>query len=109
MCAAPLHERDFKQSHTCARDRSTDPLNIRDIRIPADDPRSCDGNADAASAPLASDDPAEHVELTFRALPSSIPASIRVRRLLKIALRSLDLRCTKARPVPSVKGADDAK
>ncbi len=33
------------------------------------------------------------VRLTFRPLADSVPAAIRLRRLLKIALRQLNLRC----------------
>jgi hypothetical protein len=36
--------------------------------------------------------------ITLRARPAPIPAAIRVRHLLKFALRSLDLRCVDIRP-----------
>jgi hypothetical protein len=36
-------------------------------------------------------DSLEHFTLTFRALPSSIPARIRVRQFLKVALRAFGL------------------
>lgn len=55
--------------------------------------------ADEKAKAITASDLAANVTITFRALPSSIPASIRVRRLLKIALRMLDLRCVEARPI----------
>ena len=40
------------------------------------------------------------LRLTFRPLPSDIPASVRFRHLLKRALRDYKLRCTSVEPVP---------
>lgn len=41
------------------------------------------------------------LSLTFEAMPSSIPAVVRYRRLLKLALRALDLRCVAINSSPS--------
>ncbi len=48
-------------------------------------------------------DPPTTYTLVFRPLPSDVPAILRVRRLLKHALRSLDLRCVSASDVPQVR------
>ncbi len=37
----------------------------------------------------------DEVRLTFRALPDDVPPAIRIRRLLKHALRSLGLKCVR--------------
>jgi hypothetical protein len=46
----------------------------------------------------------ERYELVLRAEPWSVPAIIRLRRLLKLALRSFGLRCVELKELP----ADDA-
>jgi hypothetical protein len=40
------------------------------------------------------------LRLTLQPLPHALPASVRVRQLLKLALRSLGLRCVRIEPVP---------
>ncbi len=54
--------------------------------------------------------PADYV-LEIRALPSDVPAVVRLRRLLKYALRGLDLRCVRATEIASGEELDapDAK
>ena len=43
--------------------------------------------------------------LTLRSEPSSVPATVRVRRLLKIAGRCLGLKCVKAEELPPTDNA----
>ncbi len=56
----------------------------------------------------APDNPRGEYHLTFRALPSSLPAIQRVKALLKRALRSYELVCTGCRPaLPDEDGGRD--
>jgi hypothetical protein len=42
------------------------------------------------------DEPQQEYLIRLRALPDNVPATVRLRRLLKVALRSFKLRCTMA-------------
>jgi hypothetical protein len=48
------------------------------------------------------------VKLTFRALPADSPFAVRLRHLLKTALRGCRLRCVRVEDVPAVRLADEA-
>jgi hypothetical protein len=49
-------------------------------------------------------DQATVYRVTFLALPDDVPPSIRLRRLLKIALRALALKCTEAEEIRPSEG-----
>jgi hypothetical protein len=45
-------------------------------------------------------EPPDDWRLVFRPLPDDVPVPVRIRHLLKIALRSLRLKCVKLEPTP---------
>jgi hypothetical protein len=48
----------------------------------------------------------EQVEITLRALPDAVPVAVRLRAVLKFALRSCRLRCLRVIDVPGDVRAD---